>query len=92
MATKTNPRVVETMENQAEPSHEDMEQKETVRDVVIPDGETSSENAQACSQNTFSDPTIAKIQEELAQARHEREKNLKRIWSLEENTRCCSRR
>lgn len=52
----------------AEPNHEDMEQQ-----VVVPEGATSSKNVQASSHNTFSDPTLARLQEELAQAWLERE-------------------
>ena len=71
VAAKIKPQVAETMD---EPNHEDMEQQAVVLGEFVPEGPTSSENMQASSQNTFSDPTLARIQEELAQARLEREK------------------
>ena len=60
-----NPQVAEAM---PEPNYGDTEQKTTVPTQVVPEGPVLSENMQASSQHTFSDPTLARLQEELAQA------------------------
>ena len=63
VATKRNPQVAEAM---PEPNYGDTEQQIVVPTQVVPEGPASSGNMQASSQHTFSDSTLARLQEELA--------------------------